>query len=102
MMPSIILPKMGKLESILGIQGMYQTNVNSGEEYLIPDATTNDFGVLGLLIMNGITTARFRQVCVLTIEKINDRGTWNFREEGYFKAVDKSFDSFNALGYKTN
>jgi iron complex outermembrane receptor protein len=21
-------------------------------------------------------------------------------EEGYFKAVDKSFDSFNALGYK--
>jgi iron complex outermembrane receptor protein len=25
------------------------------------------------------------------------------REEGYFKAVDKSFDSFNAsLGYKTN
>jgi iron complex outermembrane receptor protein len=47
---------MGKLESILGIQGMHQTNVNSGEEYLIPDATTNDFGVLGLLIMNGITT----------------------------------------------
>jgi iron complex outermembrane receptor protein len=37
---------MGKLESILGIQGMHQTNVNSGEEYLIPDATTNDFGVL--------------------------------------------------------
>jgi iron complex outermembrane receptor protein len=23
-------------------------------------------------------------------------------EEGYFKAVDRSFDSFNALGYKTN
>jgi iron complex outermembrane receptor protein len=27
------LPK-SKLESILGIQGMHQTNVNSGEEYL--------------------------------------------------------------------
>jgi iron complex outermembrane receptor protein len=26
---------------------MHQTNVNSGEEYLIPDATTNDFGVFG-------------------------------------------------------
>jgi iron complex outermembrane receptor protein len=25
---------------------MHQTNVNSGEEYLIPDATTNDFGIL--------------------------------------------------------
>jgi iron complex outermembrane receptor protein len=33
------LPKMGKLESILGIQGMHQTNSNLGEEYLIPDAT---------------------------------------------------------------
>jgi hypothetical protein len=29
-------------------------------EYLIPDATTNDFGVLGLLITNGTTTVHFR------------------------------------------
>jgi iron complex outermembrane receptor protein len=62
------LPKMGTLESIVGIQGMHQTNTNL-EEYLIPDATTNDFGVLGLLIMSGIITAYFRPVCVLTIEK---------------------------------
>jgi hypothetical protein len=27
--------------------------VNSGEEYLIPDATTNDFGILELEIMSG-------------------------------------------------
>jgi len=40
------LPKLGKFESIIGTQGMHQTNVNSGEEYLIPDATTNDFGFL--------------------------------------------------------
>jgi hypothetical protein len=40
-----------------------------GEEYLIPDATTNDFGVLELLITNGTTTVHFRQVCVLIIEK---------------------------------
>ena len=38
------LPKLGKFESIIGTQGMHQTNVNSGEEFLIPDATTNDFG----------------------------------------------------------
>jgi iron complex outermembrane receptor protein len=52
---------MGKLESILGIQG-HQTNSNLGEEYLIPDATTNDFGVLELLITNGqqqCTSGRF-------------------------------------------
>jgi len=41
------LPKFGKMESIVGIQGMHQTNTNSGEEYLIPDASTNDFGVFG-------------------------------------------------------
>jgi iron complex outermembrane receptor protein len=29
------LPKMGKIETIVGVQGMHQTNVNSGEEYLI-------------------------------------------------------------------
>jgi iron complex outermembrane receptor protein len=58
------LPKMGKLESIVGIQGMHQTNnTNLGEEYLIPDATTNDFGVFGI-IMSGIITAYFRPVCV--------------------------------------
>jgi iron complex outermembrane receptor protein len=46
---------MGTLESIVGIQGMHQYELR--EEYLIPDATTNDFGVLGLLIMSGIITA---------------------------------------------
>ncbi|HOD11407.1 MAG TPA: TonB-dependent receptor plug domain-containing protein, partial [Flavobacterium sp.] len=41
------LPKFGKFEAIIGTQGMHQTNVNSGEELLIPDATTNDYGVFG-------------------------------------------------------
>jgi iron complex outermembrane receptor protein len=45
------LPKVGAFESII-VQGMHQTNVNSGEEYLIPDATTNDFGIL-VLVMSG-------------------------------------------------
>jgi iron complex outermembrane receptor protein len=47
---------------------MHQTNTNLGEEYLIPDATTNDFGVLGLLIErdnNSVLQAGLR----LTIEK---------------------------------
>ena len=38
------LPKLGKVEAIIGVQGMHQTNTNSGEELLIPDAATNDFG----------------------------------------------------------
>ena len=96
------LPKMGKIETIVGVQGMHQTNANSGEEYLIPDATTNDFGVFGTanyewksnVLQAGL---RFDNRNVTSIA----HGTEG--EEGYFQALDRSFDSFNAsLGYKTN
>jgi iron complex outermembrane receptor protein len=96
------LPKLGKFESILGIQGMHQTNANSGEEYLIPDATTNDFGFFGTgnyewksnVLQAGL---RFDNRKIATIA----HGISG--EEGSFEAIDKSFDSFNAsLGYKTN
>jgi iron complex outermembrane receptor protein len=95
------LPNTGKLESIVGIQGMHQTNTNFGEEYLIPDALTNDFGVFGTVNFEWETNVlqaglRFDNRQITTEEN----GTLG--EEGYFKAVDKSFDSFNAsLGYKT-
>lgn len=96
------LPKLGKFESIVGIQGMHQTNKNSGEEYLIPDATTTDFGFFGTgnyewksnVIQAGL---RFDNRKITTIA----HGISG--EEGSFEAIDKSFDSFNAsLGYKTN
>lgn len=96
------LPKLRQFESIIGIQGMNQTNKNSGEEYLIPDATTNDFGVFGTgnyewkssVLQAGL---RFDNRNISSIA----HGIPN--EEGSFEALDKSFDSFNAsLGYKTN
>ena len=96
------LPKMGKVETIFGIQGMNQTNTNSGEEYLIPDATTKDFGIFGTgnyewktnVIQAGI---RFDK------RKIATTAYGIAGEEGSFEALDKSFDSFNtSLGYKTN
>ena len=96
------LPKIGNVESIFGIQGMHQTNVNSGNEYLIPDATTNDFGVFGTAnyewgsnVLQGGLRFDNRQI---TTQEYGTAG-----QEGYFKAIDKSYDSFNAsLGYKTN
>ena len=96
------LPKIGNFESIVGIQGMHQTNANSGEEYLIPDATTNDFGLFGTGVYEWKSNAiqaglRFDNRNIST----NAQGVSG--EEGSFKAIDKSFDSFNAsLGYKTN
>lgn len=96
------LPKWKNLETIVGVQGMHQTNSNFGEEMLIPDATVDDFGTFITsnyewntnVLQAGI---RFDNRNVITSE----HGT--IGEEGYFGAIDKKFNSFNfALGYKTN
>ena len=96
------LPKIGNLEAIVGTQGMHQTNTNFGEELLIPDATTNDFGVFGTanyewnknVLQAGI---RFDNRKIVALEN------GEIGEEGYFAPLDKKFESFNAsLGFKTN
>ncbi|MDD3722149.1 MAG: TonB-dependent receptor [Lutibacter sp.] len=96
------LPKIGNLEAIFGIQGMHQNNKNFAEEYLIPDAITNDFGFFGTTNYewkNNVIQAglRFDNRAIST-ESHGAEG-----EEGSFEAIDKSYQSFNAsLGYKTN
>ena len=73
-----------------------------GNEFLIPDASTNDFGVFGTAnyewesnVLQGGLRFDNRQI---TTQEHGMEG-----QEGYFKAIDKSYDSFNAsLGYKTN
>ena len=96
------LPKLGNFESILGIQGMHQTNANSGEEYLIPNATTNDFGFFGTGVYewkSNVLQAGLR----FDNRNISSTAYGILGSEGSFEAIDKSFDSFNAsLGYKTN
>lgn len=96
------LPKLGNFESIIGTQGMHQTNINSGEEYLIPDATTNDFGVFATInyewnknvVQAGV---RFDNRNIVSIE----HGVSG--NEGYFQAINKKFQSVNSsLGFKTN
>ena len=94
--------KFGNIESIVGIQGMHQTNKNFGVEYLIPNAITNDVGVFGTgnyewktnVLQAGL---RFDKRTILT-EQYGVPG-----EEGSFETIDKAYNSFNAsLGYKTN
>lgn len=85
------LPILGKFETIVGVQGMTQSNTNYGEEQLIPDAITNDFGILATSHIHFENSdiqigARFDH---RTINVISD--------------LNKEFSSFNgALGYKTN
>ncbi len=96
------LPKFGKLESILGTQGMHQTNTNSGIEYLIPNATTNDFGVFGTANYEwnkNVVQAGIR----FDTRNVSATEHGIVGEEGYFQSVDKKFQSFNSsLGFKTN
>ena len=96
------LPKIGKIESIVGVQGMHQTNENFGAEFLIPDATTKDFGVFGTANYEwnkNVIQAGIRFDNRIIVSKENGI----VGEEGYFEAIDKKFESFNAsLGFKTN
>lgn len=96
------LPKFGKVETIVGIQGMNQTNTNSGEELLIPDAETNDFGIFGTAnyeFGKNVLQAGLRY----DNRKVSSETHGISGNEGYFEGIDRSFDSFNAsLGYKTN
>ncbi len=95
-------PDWGNFETIFGVQGLFQTNENFGEELLIPDASIRDFGVLA--------TTHYH------LEKIDIQGGLRFdtrnittqengtpSEPGYFQAIDRDFTSYNgSLGIKFN
>ncbi|APG64247.1 TonB-dependent receptor [Tenacibaculum todarodis] len=98
------LPKLGKVELLVGVQGLNQTNTNFGEELLIPNATINDFGVF--------TTANYswnRNTIQAGIRFDNRAITTEYHEVAHedevhiFNAIDKSYDSFTgSLGFKTS
>jgi iron complex outermembrane receptor protein len=93
-------PVWGNFETIFGIQGLFQTNKNFGEELLIPDASIRDFGVLG--------TTHYH------LEKIDLQGGFRFDtrnitteesgvsgETGSFQPINRDFSSYNgSLGIK--
>jgi len=85
------LPKLGKFETIVGIQGMNQKNSNYGEEQLIPDATTNDIGVLAT------SHIHFETVDIQLGARYDNRTI--HIESG----IQKDFNSFNgSVGIKTD
>ncbi|MDX1277160.1 TonB-dependent receptor [Oceanihabitans sediminis] len=85
------LPVLGKFETIVGVQGMHQVNSNYGEEQLIPNATTNDFGVLAT------SHIHFEKADIQLGARFDTR---SLKVVG---GLEKDFTSFNgALGIKTN
>jgi iron complex outermembrane receptor protein len=45
-------PNQGVWEPTIGVQGMYQNNINNGDEFLIPDYTSNNIGAFAYLKRN--------------------------------------------------
>ncbi len=85
------LPNLGKFETIVGVQGMNQVNGNYGEEALIPNATTNDIGVLAT------SHIHFENADIQVGARFDNR-TIDIQS-----GTQKNFNSFNgALGLKTD
>ncbi|MCL6295939.1 TonB-dependent receptor [Jejuia spongiicola] len=83
------LPKLGKFETIVGIQGMNQINSNYGEEQLIPDATTNDFGILAT------SHIHFEKVDIQLGARYDNRNI------DVLNGINRTFNSYNgAFGIK--
>ena len=90
--------QLGRLEAIAGVQGMYQTNENSGEEILIPDATTKDFGIFGM------THYHLEKMDIQMGVRYDTRGVvskeaGNTQDGDFRAAINRNFNSLNlALG----
>lgn len=97
------LPKGEKLETIIGLQGMHQTNENSGEEVLIPDAVTNDIGILATSHLHLGANHDLQFGLRYDHRNVEGEETGAPTDEGFIAALDRKFNSFNAaLGYKIN
>lgn len=93
------LPKLGNFETIAGIQGMYQTNTNFGEEILIPDAETLDFGIFATTHYH-LDNWDF-QGGLRYDKRYLETSAFLTEEAEVIEAIDRVFNSINAaLGAK--
>jgi iron complex outermembrane receptor protein len=90
-LPKLEIPIAIGIETIVGVQGMNQTNTNYGEETLVPNATTNDVGVLA------VSHIHFEKADVQLGARFDNRNI------DVSNGIHPNFNSFNgALGIKTN
>ncbi|MFL0081450.1 TonB-dependent receptor [Tenacibaculum maritimum] len=97
-------PKFKKLETLLGLQGIYQTNTNFGEEILIPNARINDIGAF-LTANYEASKSHIFQIGI----RFDNRAIKTEKHEiqhddevHTFTPIKRSFNSFTAsLGYRT-
>lgn len=93
-------PDRGKFETIIGLQGMFQTNENLAEEILIPDAKTNDIGFLATTHYH-LENVDFQAGIRYDHREISAEGYENHESEIEIASLDRNFNSYNgALGVK--
>ena len=94
------LPEMGRFETIIGLQGMFQNNKNEGEEVLIPDANTADIGFLATSHYH-LEKIDLQAGIRFDNRTIKSDAARDVLDEDHIPALDKSFKSFTAaLGGK--
>ena len=96
------LPNWDKLETIIGVQGMHQTNTNFGEGFLLPDANINSVGIFtnlhyefkNISLQGGV---RYDARHIVT-QDISELELPNYRE-----GFDKNLGSFtSSIGLKSD
>ncbi|MEG9326739.1 TonB-dependent receptor [Salinimicrobium catena] len=95
-------PRYGKFETIIGLQGMHQTNRNFGEEFLIPDATTTDFGILATSHYH-LEKVDFQAGLRYDHRNIDSKAMGEIGSEDFRSSLERSFNSYNgAVGMKVD
>jgi iron complex outermembrane receptor protein len=95
-------PQWGSITTIFGIQGMHQKNENFGEEVLIPNAITNDFGILATSHIH-FNKSDLQFGLRYDLRSINGEESGIEGDEEYIPSLDKNFNSFNAaVGYRAD
>lgn len=94
------LPELGKFETIIGLQGMFQKNENFGEEILIPDAKIKDIGIMGTTHYH-LEKIDIQAGLRFDVRTIESEAFGNPMDAEYIVPIDRNFNSFNAaLGGK--
>ncbi len=84
-----------KWELIAGSQGMYQWNKNQGEELLIPDASTVDFGVFAVTNLSYTKHSLWQLGVRYDLRSIRSNQVDNPGDEHFKPALNRTFSSFN-------
>ncbi|MEZ4811039.1 MAG: TonB-dependent receptor [Allomuricauda sp.] len=93
-------PQWGNMTTIFGVQGMHQKNENFGEEVLIPNAITNDFGALATSHIH-FEKSDLQLGLRYDLRSINGEESGAEGDVEFIDAINKDFNSFNAaVGYR--